>query len=94
VFHREELVVGELDPRDRIVAKNVFDCMGHYSRWDVVSLRLSEEDHGPTGPTSVHRGRRIRWEELERVAEKHSLPPEKLESIARDLEELAIELEA
>jgi amidase/nitrilase len=89
VFHREELVIAELDPKDRIVAKNVFDCMGHYSRWDVVSLRLSEEDHGPTGST---RARRIRWEQLERVAEKHSLPPEKLESIARDLEELAIEV--
>ena len=28
VFHREALVVAELDPKDRIVAKNVFDCMG------------------------------------------------------------------
>jgi amidase/nitrilase len=90
VFHREELVVGELDPRDRIVAKNVFDCMGHYSRWDVVSLRLNDEDCGPTGPT---RPRRIRWEQLERVAEKHALPPEKLEAIARDLEGLAVEVE-
>jgi nitrilase len=91
VFHREELVVGELDPRDRIVAKNVFDCMGHYSRWDVVSLRMSDEDCGPTGPTRV---RRIRWEQLERVAEKHALPPEKVEAIARDLEGLEVEVES
>jgi len=32
-------------------------------------------------------------EELERVAEKHSLPPEKLEAIARDLEGLAVEVD-
>ncbi len=66
------------------------NCMGHYSRWDVVSLRVSEEDFGPTGPT---RARRIRWDQLERVAEKHALPPEKLEAIARDLEGLAVEVE-
>jgi amidase/nitrilase len=91
VFHREELVVGELDPKDRIVAKNVFDCMGHYSRWDVVSLRMSDEDFGPTGRTPA---RRIRWEQLERVAEKHSLPPDKVEAIVRDLEGLEVEVES
>jgi nitrilase len=90
VFHKEELVLGELDPKDRIVAKNVFDCMGHYSRWDVVSLRLRDEDFGPTGPTPT---RRIRWEQLEQVAQKHDLSPEKVESIVRDLEGLAVEVE-
>jgi hypothetical protein len=83
-------VLGELDPKDRIVAKNVFDCMGHYSRWDVVSLRMSDEDFGPTGKVPA---RRIRWEDLERVAEKHALAPEKLEAIARDLEGIEVEVE-
>ena len=64
--------------------------MGHESRWDAVSLRMNDEDSGPTGPT---RARRIRWGELERVAEKHALPPEKLEAVARDLEGLAVEVD-
>ena len=51
---------------------------------------MNDEDSGPTGPT---RARRIRWGELERVAEKHALPPEKLEAIARDLEGLAVEVD-
>lgn len=64
--------------------------MGHESRGDVVSLRMNDEDCGPTGPT---RARRIRWDQLEQVAEKHDLPPEKLEAIARDLESIAVELD-
>ncbi|HXV60529.1 MAG TPA: carbon-nitrogen hydrolase family protein [Vicinamibacteria bacterium] len=91
VFHKEELVVAELDPRDRIVAKNVFDCMGHYSRWDVVSLRVRSEDYGPTGPMSPRR--RITTEQIESVAARHELPADKVESILRDLESLSVEVE-
>jgi amidase/nitrilase len=91
VFHREDLVVAELDPKDRIVAKNVFDCMGHYSRWDVVSLRLREEDFGPSGPTP---SRRITWDQLETLAAKHALTPEKVEAIARELSGMAVEIES
>ncbi len=91
VFHREELVIAELDPKDRIVAKNVFDCMGHYSRWDVVSLRVRDEDFGPTGAASPPR--RIKIEHVEAVAEKHHLSPEKVETILRELEALAVDVE-
>ena len=91
VFHREELVIAELDPKDRIVAKNVFDCMGHYNRWDVVSLRVRDEDFGPTGVASPPR--RIKLEHVEAVAEKHHLSPEKVETILRELEALAVDIE-
>ena len=40
LFGQEGLVIADLDLADRIVAKNVFDCMGHYARWDVAQLRL------------------------------------------------------
>ena len=91
VFHREELVVANLDPKDRIVAKNVFDCIGHYSRLDVVSLRIRDEDFGPTGPTVP--SRRIKMEHLEKVAKRHKLSADKVESILQDLEELAVAVE-
>jgi amidase/nitrilase len=90
VFHKEELVVAELDPKDRIVAKNVFDCMGHYSRWDVVSMRLREDDFGPTGAVKK---RRIKMEQVEAVAEKHCVSAEKVESILRELQDLEVEVE-
>ena len=47
LFGREGLVIADLDLADRIVAKNVFDCMGHYTRWDVAQLRLRRRDDGP-----------------------------------------------
>ncbi len=47
LFGKEGLVIADLDLADRIVAKNVFDCMGHYTRWDVTQLRLKREAVGP-----------------------------------------------
>ncbi len=47
LFGRQGLVIADLDLADRIAAKNVFDCMGHYSRWDVVQLRLRGGSRGP-----------------------------------------------
>ena len=90
-FHEEKLVIAEVDLADRIVAKNVFDCMGHYSRWDVVSLRLREEDNSPTGPVGAQR--RVRYEDLERVAARHQLTASKLESILSDLQTLEVSID-
>jgi amidase/nitrilase len=91
VFHEETLVLAELNLADRIVAKNVFDCMGHYSRWDVVSLQMREHDFGPTAAPSPPR--RLGCEQLEAVAQKHKLSAEKLETILRDLQGMEVEVE-
>lgn len=92
VFHREELVVAELDPKDRVVAKNVFDCMGHYSRWDVVSLDMRDEVFGPSGNRRAE-PRRIKLEDVEKIAARHELPTDKLETILRELDELSVAVE-
>ena len=47
LFGKEGLVIADLDLADRVVAKNVFDCMGHYTRWDVAQLRLRRHGIGP-----------------------------------------------
>ena len=80
----------ELDLNDRIVAKNVFDCMGHYSRWDVVSLQIRDKDFEPATPLSP---RRIKLEQIEEVAERHHLPAEKVETILRELQSMEIEVD-
>jgi len=56
-----------------------------------VSLRVRDEDFTPTGAALPPR--RIKMEHLESVAAKHHLPPEKVESILRELESLAVEVE-
>lgn len=89
VFNQETIVYAELDMDDRIVAKNVFDCMGHYTRWDLVSLNIREEGWEPVRELE---GRaiqtRIRPEILEKVAKKFKLSPEKLKAILREFEGL------
>jgi len=48
---KETIVYADLDLDDRIVAKNIFDSMGHYSRWDVVSLNLRQKSWSPVSET-------------------------------------------
>ena len=85
VFNKETTLYAELNMDDRIVAKTVFDCMGHYSRWDVVSLQLREEPYGPTVPPEgpIPAGR------IEEVAERHGMSAEVLASALSDLGLLA-----
>jgi hypothetical protein len=45
VFHQEKIVTAEVDFRDRIIAKNIVDCVGHYSRPDILRLQM-----GPQAP--------------------------------------------
>ncbi|RMF85382.1 MAG: carbon-nitrogen hydrolase family protein [Nitrospinota bacterium] len=97
VFNQETIIYAELDMDDRIVAKNVFDCMGHYSRWDVVSLNLKETGYSPLGPTTnelpVARKRQISLPQLEQIAEKMNLSLEKLQAIIRELEQAGTTVE-
>jgi len=87
VFSKETIVYAELDMDDRIVAKNVFDCMGHYARWDLVSLNIREEGWEPTRvPGTEERPFKITGEKLERVAEKFQISPDKLEAILEELQ--------
>ncbi|WP_202319651.1 carbon-nitrogen hydrolase family protein [Archaeoglobus neptunius] len=43
VFDREKIIFAELDMEERMVTKAYFDCIGHYSRWDVVEIKYKEE---------------------------------------------------
>jgi amidase/nitrilase len=89
VFNKETIVYAELDMDDRIIAKNVFDCMGHYSRWDLVSLNIREEGWEPVQKAAGEKGpNRISSEKLERVAKKFKLGTDKLEAILKELETL------
>lgn len=42
VFNEETILYANLDPKERIRAKSRFDAMGHYTRWDTVSLNINK----------------------------------------------------
>jgi hypothetical protein len=64
--------------------------MGHYTRWDLVSLNLREEGWEPIqtlNRRSIPTG--ISSEKIEKVAQKFKLSPDKLEAILKELEGLS-----
>lgn len=50
VFQAETIVWAEIDLEERRLAKAYFDCLGHYARFDLLSLSIREEAWAPTGP--------------------------------------------
>jgi nitrilase len=53
VFERETIVHAEIDLDERLLAKAYFDGIGHYSRPDILSLRIHDEAWTPTGPQKI-----------------------------------------
>jgi amidase/nitrilase len=53
VFGEETIVFAEIDLEERRLAKAYFDCLGHYARFDLLSLSIREEAWTPTGPRRV-----------------------------------------
>lgn len=53
VFNEETIVHTEIDLGERDLAKAYFDCVGHYSRPDLLSLRIHDEAWTPTGPKKL-----------------------------------------
>jgi amidase/nitrilase len=53
----ERVIFSELDAEERLATKAYFDCVGHYSRWDVVQLHFKARRREP--PHRVCRNRSI-----------------------------------
>ncbi|MEE9612226.1 MAG: nitrilase-related carbon-nitrogen hydrolase, partial [Desulfatiglandales bacterium] len=53
VFNQHTIVHAEIDLSERDLAKAYFDCVGHYSRPDLLSLRIQDEAWSPTGPKKL-----------------------------------------
>jgi amidase/nitrilase len=53
VFGKETIVHAEIHMAERDLAKAYFDCLGHYSRPDLLSLRIHDEAWTPTGPRKL-----------------------------------------
>jgi nitrilase len=50
VFGEEAIVWADIEAEDRRLAKAYFDCLGHYSRFDLLSLSIRREGWSLFGP--------------------------------------------
>ncbi len=87
VIGKEAIVYADLNLEDRLVAKNIFDCMGHYARWDVVSLNLRERGWSPT--STLLAPQQVDFDRLETVARKYGMDKCVLEALIADLSQSA-----
>jgi amidase/nitrilase len=55
VFEQETIVWADIDLEERQLAKAYVDCLGHYARFDLLSLNIREEAWTPTGPAPLGR---------------------------------------
>jgi len=53
VFNEETIIHAEIDLDERDLAKAYFDCVGHYSRPDLLSLRIHDEAWTHAGPKKL-----------------------------------------
>ncbi|MBI2560860.1 MAG: carbon-nitrogen hydrolase family protein [candidate division NC10 bacterium] len=82
VFNEETIVWTEITAEERRLAKAYFDCLGHYARFDLLSLNIREEAWSPTGPRAPvpGTGEPRRDPDLRRVASRYGVKVEDLEA--------------
>jgi hypothetical protein len=65
------------------MTKAYVDCMGHYSRWDVMRLDLRLDPAVPSSERAPMTRKRI-----EEVADRHAIDPEELADMISELQNL------
>ncbi|MXR50543.1 carbon-nitrogen hydrolase family protein [Halovenus sp. WSH3] len=86
LIDEEGLLTAEFERDERRATKAYFDAMGHYTRWDAVSLSISDETLEPAqqrGDTAQGRGDGgLSAATAQRLAEEHDVAIEAVEEIA------------
>ncbi len=60
-----------------MITKAYFDCVGHYSRWDIVQLKVKAERREAVEEDILH--------SIEKKLEKYEIELRKLEKVVREL---------
>ncbi len=82
---KEEIIYADCYAHHIKLAKAIFDCLGHYTRWDVVSLQLRNEPWTPETGMTPGPGLDIPPAEIRRIGEKYEISTQKLEAVINEL---------
>jgi amidase/nitrilase len=86
VVGEEALLTAEFHRDERRATKAYFDAMGHYARWDAVSLSISDETFEPVRDAKPER-QRLSAHRAEELATEYDVPVEAVEAVADELRE-------
>ncbi|MDP6347862.1 MAG: carbon-nitrogen hydrolase family protein [Dehalococcoidia bacterium] len=67
------------------LAKVIFDCLGHYTRWDAVQLKVRTEPWTPDGSEGRTHLPEVPREDLKRISQEWEIDVDQLEGILQDL---------
>lgn len=70
------------------LAKAFLDCLGHYTRWDLIQLQVKRGPWTPEAGIGTNPLAELSSEKLRRISEEHEISMEKLEAIAEELNTL------
>ncbi|MFW5922311.1 MAG: carbon-nitrogen hydrolase family protein [Halodesulfurarchaeum sp.] len=91
LIDEEGILTAEFDRDERRATKAYFDAMGHYTRWDAVSLAVSEETLDPISnpdsrTTEADRdGTALSPADVQELSETYDIPIETLEAVIADV---------
>jgi nitrilase len=95
LIEEEGLLTAEFDRDERRATKAYFDAMGHYSRWDAVSLDVSQDSLEPITDTATESSEQSQTAShdgfsaaaVQEIAETHDIAIETVEAVLDDVEQ-------
>ena len=89
-LRKETILYADIDMSTRAIAKIIFDAVGHYTRWDVLSLNINTQPYTPLKPVKLHEPKKfeIDAEKIEKIAEKLDITVEKINALIKELEKI------
>ncbi len=87
VFEEETILYVELDPEERLATKAYFDCIGHYSRWDVVQINFRARHTPPLEISGELTDEILSSKLFEDIIKKYDIRIKKIEEIVEKLHE-------
>ena len=81
-FDEETIIYADLQAKYIKVVKSVFDSLGHYARWDLVSLTIPPQ---PYEPVTQAAPAGLRDRVVEKVSKEFQLEPERVEEVVRSV---------
>lgn len=82
LIDEEGLLTAEFDRDERRATKAYFDSMGHYSRWDAVSLDMSDETLTPIHSGRTREAGQLSASTAQELSKEYDVPLDVIEDIA------------